>query len=189
MIKLTHGDFAIEMAGDYTATQRYLLQYGFTQSMQDAVAGTAKSVRELAAECRAGGDDFDKALVKWQKLVGEVGMEGADFEDTIGAVEAVAKAAVKADAQSRYDAILAGTVGSRTGGPRVPQVDRVAMDIAEEEIRVAHTTKKIKLPDAAGMRELVQRHVAKNGDRLRASAQRRIDDAKAAADSAAELLA
>lgn len=186
-LTLKHGDFTLELAGDFTKTQAYLLQYGFTQSMQDAVAGTAKAVRDLAADCRKGGDGFDKAMAKWTKTLEYTVMPDADFAIDAD-VEKVASMAMHQDATMRYEAILTGTVGTRSGGGRLPPVDRTMAEIAEEEIRAAHATRKIKLPDAAGMRDLVQRHLAKNGERLGAEAVRRIESAKAAADSAAELL-
>jgi hypothetical protein len=78
----------------------YLLQYGFSQSLQDSIAGRAKSVREEMTDAK------DKPA-GW----------------TVPS-EAVIAAAIDADIdgmlQKRSAAILAGTVAVRTSEPKDP---------------------------------------------------------------------
>ena len=177
MITLTTnvaGGFTLDLDGDFTKPQAYLLQYGFNQSMQDAVAGTAKAVRDLAAKCRAGGEDFDAAAKRWEKVCGEVGADGSDFESDDD-VEAVAKAAVSADAAARYEDIVAGAVGTRTNGPRRDELTKEMEGIAEKMIHASYTKSKTKLPTPAEMRKLVADMIASPaGVKIKAQAERNL---------------
>lgn len=68
------------------ASQDYLLQYGFNQSLQDCIAGVAKAVR---AERVEAGDDEE-------------------------AIEAAIEAAIEGKLSKRVDSLVAGTMGLPT---------------------------------------------------------------------------
>ena len=176
MTKLTHQTFSAESGDLPEKAIAYLLQYGFTQSMQDAVAGSAKAVKDLAAACRAGGDGFDKAHAKWLKWAKDCNMiEDLDFANNEH-VELFAKRAVTKDAEERFMAILAGTVGTRGGGPRLDPVERVMREIAEAAIKAQCKSKGIKLPSDAEMKEYVRLFLEANEADTRKRAQKRLKE-------------
>lgn len=175
MTKLTHQKIEIDSATLPEKAVAYLLQYGFTQSLQDAVAGSAKAIKTLAAECRAGGDGFDKAHAKWLKACEYAGHVDVRFDED-ASVETLAKATVEADLQARLADILAGTVGTRSGGPRLDPVERVMREIAEAAIRAQCKAKGIKLPTDAEMKEYVRLFIEANEADTRKRAQKRLKE-------------
>lgn len=177
-----YGDFELDTATLPQAAIDYLLNHGFKQSLQEATAGSAKAVRDLAAACRAGGDGFDKAFVKWIKACDYAGKPGASFESD---VEIVAEWTVARDLDERFAAISAGTVGTRgPSGPRAGETERRMAIIAERVIRNLHAKQGKKLPDAAGMKEYVKQYLDKYGDATRAKAEKEIAEEREAAESA-----
>lgn len=129
----------------------YLLQYGLAQSLQDSVAGYAKKLR-------------DEVTDKGERVYTD---EQVADEVTLRMTE-------------RFDDILAGEVGARIGGgPRLSGIDKIMRDVAREEIKAAVVKAGMKNPDTKKMAELIESHIAKNGDRLRVEAQARLDKAAA----------
>lgn len=179
---VSYNGHALPVADMSAKTVAYLLQYGFAQSLQDAVAGSAKAIKDLAAECRKGGDGFDKAFAKWEKAYDYAELLTADFMSDAD-VDLVAKRTVSRDQAERFDAILAGTVGTRSTGPRGDVVSRVMAEIAEKVIRQVHATKGMKLPDAAGMKAYIAQYLDKYADKTRAEAEAQIARDKAMAES------
>lgn len=94
-----------------------------------------------------------------------------------------AKAAKKAEFQAAaLKALLEGTVGTIVRGPRGTGVDSVVRQLAEKEVKdilkaqkLAMPTgdKKIKFPDGSelGRADLIDRRIAKHGERLHKEAE------------------
>jgi hypothetical protein len=100
------------------------------------------------------------------------------------------KAMVADKKQKRYDNIVAGTVGTRVGGPRPVGIDKIINDIAIERVRAILVEQKgLKWPSGKGAAEKVAGFVAKymeNAERaesVRAEAERRMADNAAAKDA------
>lgn len=176
--KLTYSDHTVTAADIAPAGIAYLLQYGFAQSLQDAVAGTAKAVRDVAAACRAGGDGFDKTHKKWIALCENAGLEGADFAAD-EQVTLVATATVASDMASRFNAILAGEVGTRAGGPRLDPVDRTMRDIAERELREYCRANKVAMVKGKELTDMLAEMIADDESRYRADAEAELAKTKA----------
>lgn len=136
----------------------YVIANGFKQSMTDASAMT----KEQKA----------KALT--------------DAQTANPGVEITEAQAVEARAHEqrtkRFADILAGNVGVGGGGPKLPQIDRVAREIAEEQIRAAVVAKGLAMPKGENLKALVEKRLAVAGDAIRTAAQARIDAAKNAVD-------
>lgn len=91
-----------------------------------------------------------------------------------GASDADIEAAKVAEMEARWAAILDGTVGTRSGGPRVRGVEKIMRDVAVERIRAGAAKLGKKLPKGEEYQSLVTAYVAKHSDALRAEAERRM---------------
>ena len=136
----------------------YVIANGFKQSMTDA-----------------------SAMTKEQKAKAH--------EDAVKAnpgVELTVEQAVEAKAHEqrtkRFADILAGNVGVGGGGPKLPQIERVMREIAEEQIRAAVVAKGLAMPKGENLKALVDKRLAVAGDAIRTAGQARIDAAKNAVD-------
>lgn len=128
----------------------YLVQYGFKQSMQDSIAGYEK---KLADEKNEDG------TAKYTK-------------------DEITQAVI--DRQSaRFDDILAGEVGTRTGAPRLSGIEKIMRDVARETIKAAAVAKGMKVPTGETMTKFAEQYVAKHEAKVRAEAQRRLDSQSA----------
>lgn len=136
----------------------YVIANGFKQSMTDASAMTKEQKAKALTDAQAANP----------------GVEITEAQ----AVEA------KAHEQrtKRFADILAGNVGVGGGGPKLPQIDRVAREIAEEQIRAAVVAKGLQMPKGDNLKALVDKRLAVAGDAIRTAAQARIDAAKNAVD-------
>jgi hypothetical protein len=136
----------------------YIIANGFKQSMTDASAMTKEQKQKAHADAVAANP----------------GVEITEAQ----AVEA------KAHEQrtKRFADILAGNVGVGGGGPKLPQIDRVAREIAEEQIRAAVVARGLAMPKGDNLKALVEKRLAVAGDAIRTAAQARIDAAKNAVD-------
>lgn len=136
----------------------YVIANGFKQSMTDASAMT----KEQKA----------KAL--------------KDAQEANPGVEITEAQAVEAKAvelrNKRFSDILAGNVGVGGGGPKLPQIDRVMRDIAEEQIRAAVVARGLAMPKGENLKTLIDKRLAVAGDAIRTAAQARIDAAKGAVE-------
>lgn len=142
----------------------YVIANGFKQSMTDASAMT----KEQKA----------KALEDAQKA--NPGVEITEAQ----AVE------VKAIEQrnKRFADILAGNVGVGGGGPKLPQIERVMREIAEEQIRAAVVAKGMAMPKGDNLKALIDKRLSVAGEAIRTAAQARIDSAKNAAADLEDML-
>jgi len=135
----------------------YVMANGFKQSMTDASAMT----KEQKAKAHTDA----------------IATHGADVTEA-QAVEA------KAHEQrtKRFADILAGSVGFGGGGPKLPQIDRVMRDIAEEQIKAAVVKMGKAMPKGDNLKTLIEKRLAVAGDAIRTQAAARIDAAKSAVD-------
>lgn len=148
----------VSIAGLKPETVKYLLQYGWAQSLQDSIAGREKKVRdEIAAQVAAGerdepaGDEISKAV-------------SDDLEGALG---------------KRMDAILAGTVSQRSVGEPKDQLRAVANDMVRKALAAAKkkaTKEQIKsLVDEILSDETRRAKVQAEFDRRKASADLEIE--------------
>ena len=148
-------------SGDVVGGLDYLLQYGFSQSLQDSIAGRAKAVRDELTTRPEGNTDWN--------MPDEATIEAAIAEDIDGML------------QKRMNAILAGTVAVRgSAAPRDP-----AAGIVRELLVAWAKAKGKKLPKAdsdeyaqlaAKMREVKADHIkAELARRAEAAADIEID--------------
>lgn len=173
----------------------YLLAYGFSQSLQDCVAGVAKEVRDTAQAMLSTPADA-KVQAKWKAMLDMAGRTIANTDAGSPAdVKAVVDGVEHAKKSTRFQAILAGTmVFGSSGGKRLDPTESVAWDIAELAIsaafarnaKLAATGEAKLLPKPkAGTKEwsaLVDRHLEKNRDQLLVKAKRQLADAQKADD-------
>lgn len=131
----------------------YVISNGFKQSMTDASAMTKEQKEKAHKEAQATHGEH-------------ITMEQA--------VEAKAHEA----RTKRFADILAGNVGVGGGGPKLPALERVAREIAEEQIRAAVVAKGLAMPKGDNLKALVDKRLSVAGDTIRAAAQSRIDAAK-----------
>lgn len=142
----------------------YVIANGFKQSMTDASAMT----KEQKA----------KALEDAQKA-------NPGVEITL---EQAVEAKAHEQRSKRFADILAGNVGVGGGGPKLPQIDRVMRDIAEEQIKAAVVAKGMAMPKGDNLKALIEKRLQVAGDAIRTAAQARIDAAKSAASDLDDIL-
>ncbi len=142
----------------------YVIANGFKQSMTDASAMTKEQKDKALEAAKAANPDL------------EITMEQA--------IEAKAHEA----RSKRFADILAGNVGVGGGGPKLPQIDRVMREIAEEQIRAAVVAKGMAMPKGDNLKALIDRRLSVAGDAIRTAAQARIDAAKNAVADMEDIL-
>lgn len=157
---LTYSQWSVDANTLPAKAVHYLLSNGFTQSMTDAAAFTKEQ----------------KA-----KFVEEGAKEGHDAETSVAN-------AAKAARDKRFAAILAGEVGVRAVGPRLPQIDRVMRDIAEEMLRAIAAERQVAMPKGDVLKAALDKILAKHADVIRTKAQARMDESKAMADDLGDIL-
>lgn len=145
----------------------YLLQYGYTQSMQDSIAGMAKKLGAVMDES-TGEPKYSEVEV------------AVMIHDAL---------------RERHEAIMKGEVGTRTTGPRLKGIDRMLREVAWEIIvaRVTAAGNAAKLPKKVSEQAVViDKWLAIEANREVAltEAQRRMDMQQNAAqdDTLAALL-
>lgn len=131
----------------------YVIANGFKQSMTDASAMTKEQKEKAHKEAQA--------------------THGPDIT-----LEQAVEAHAHAQRSKRFADILAGTVGFGGGGPKLPQVDRVMREIAEEQIKAAVVAKGLSMPKGDNLKALIEKRLAVAGDAIRTAAQARIDAAR-----------
>lgn len=92
------------------------------------------------------------------------------------------------DARSkRFDAILAGEVGTRVGSRATP-IERIMADIAEERVRAIAVARGVPMPKKDVLKAAVAKVLERQGADIKAEAEARLAGAKAAADAAGDIL-
>jgi hypothetical protein len=98
-------------------------------------------------------------------------------------------AAMANDARDkRVAAILGGTIGARVGGAKLPPVERVMREVAEERLKAIAVTRGVAMPKnvKGGVQTLtlaLDKILARDPDGIRAEAETRIASAKANASA------
>lgn len=124
----------------------YLLNYGFTQSLGDAIAGRGKALAEAKDE--AGQRKY------------------SDVETKVILYDLVKK---------RLEAIMGGEISQSHRGPRAKGVEKVMREIAWEIIKAAAVAKKVTLPKKSSEFDpIIDSYLAKHGEAAREEAERRM---------------
>lgn len=149
---LTYTRAGTEYAIDETALSgeslKYLLQYGFSQSLQDSIAGLAKAKAEELRET----DDYKNGVMTDEDVDAEVAL------------------AIETKLKERRQAILDGTIGQKAiSTPRDP-----LMGIAREQVRAAVKAKGAKVTKEK-LEELAKAHLEKNREAIAAEHKRRVE--------------
>src|SRR6266481_10056488 len=83
-------------------------------------------------------------------------------EDKEGLSDDEVKALVADKKQKRFDNIVAGTVGTRVGGPRAVGIDKIMNDVAVERLKAILVNQKgLKWPSGKGAAEKIAAFVTK----------------------------
>lgn len=91
-------------------------------------------------------------------------------------------AAMAADARvKRHEAIRAGTIGARVGGAKLPVIDRVMRDVAEERLKAIAVARSVAMPKGDTLKAALDKILARDPDGIRTEAETRIANAKAVA--------
>jgi hypothetical protein len=85
--------------------------------------------------------------------------------------------------QKRFDAILAGSVGTRVGGPRLSPVDRAKNDIVDERLAAICKARNVAMPKGDVLKSAKAKIMAKFASEITREAEARV--AKTAAEVAA----
>lgn len=164
-LELSYGDWKTDaqalgwpVGSPISKALAYVIANGFKQSMTDASAMTKEQKAKALTDAQAANPGVEITLEQ--------------------AVEAHAHT----QRTKRFADILAGNVGVGGGGPKLPQIERVMREIAEEQIRAAVVAKGLQMPKGENLKALVEKRLAVAGDVIRTAAQARIDAAKSAVD-------
>jgi len=142
----------------------YVIANGFKQSMTDASAMTKEQKEKALKEAQEANPGVEITL--------EQAVEAKAIEQR----------------NKRFADILAGNVGVGGGGPKLPQIERVMREIAEEQIRAAVVAKGMAMPKGDNLKALIDKRLSVAGDAIRTAAQARIDSAKNAAADLEDML-
>lgn len=142
----------------------YVIANGFKQSMTDASAMTKEQKEKALKEAQEANPGVEITL--------EQAVEAKAVEQR----------------NKRFADILAGNVGVGGGGPKLPLIERVMREIAEEQIRAAVVAKGMVMPKGDNLKALIDKRLSVAGDAIRTAAQARIDSAKNAAADLEDML-
>lgn len=180
-MKLTHDKFSIDADDLGGSSVAYLLQYGFTQSMQDSVAGLAKrvvdTVRNMDSTDVKVFATANKAVMLWAAQTGWKGNPKAT-------PNAFADSVIEYKLRERMNAITHGTIGTRS-----TSIESRIRELAESAIR-AKAKKLNKVVRRKDLPEYVKLYIAANEESLRAEALKKMEsdrDINAVALSASDL--
>lgn len=136
----------------------YLIDYGAGKSEQDCIAGLKGAIDGTGKQALSDNERT--------KLEEEHGTQ--DNAELFAAESAKRKA-------ERWERIIAGTIGTRSGGPRRVGIDKVMADIAHERLVAIAAEKKAKLPTkAAELRPMIDKVLSMDESGIRAEAERRM---------------
>lgn len=145
----------------------YLLQYGYSQSLQDSAAGAKKLATDAYRAKDSEPAAFEKLCAELDKSTDDMGMATA---------EEFAAAYTQQCRLERHNAIVNGTLGQRIGsaGP-VDPITKLTNAIARETITNAFQSQRRKVPTGEAMTDYITRYlgIEKNFNKARAEAERR----------------
>ena len=149
---VSHDGVDLALADVSTAGLNYLLQYGYTQSMQDAVAGLAKAVKGNPAKYRKPSE-------------------------TSLSIEALVERVLTDKLNERENAIVSGTIGTRKTGPKLSSLERMVQTVGKERLAAAASAKGRKLPAVGSdqFKNLLEAYIEKYADDVMAEAKTRIE--------------
>jgi hypothetical protein len=78
---------------------------------------------------------------------------------------------------ARFNSILTGEFKVGGGGARLPQIDRVVNEIAEERVKAIAVARKVPMPKGDVLKAAIAKIIARDPDGIKADAQKRIDSA------------
>lgn len=153
----------------------YLLQYGWAQSLQDAIAGRGKAVlveiedteRARLIEAAKPNDPDPTAIESL--LIEYMQVNRAD-------IAAQVQADIAGHLGKRADAIKSGTVGARVAQPR-DAFESMCLKVAGEMLRAALKAQGRKAPKPDAFAELAKQVRTKHSDKIEQEAKRRIEAA------------
>lgn len=153
----------------------YLLQYGWAQSLQDSIAGRAKSLLgEISDSERARlieaakPNDPDPELI--QLDVDEYMQSNAEL------IRKQVLSEIEGTLNKRADAIKAGSVGARVSAPR-DAFASMCKKVATEMLLAALKAKNTKRPKPDAFEALVVQVLEKHKEKIEVEAKRRIEAA------------
>ncbi len=132
---------------------------GFTLSFN---AKAEKSVATLAAELGFASPDALVYVLDYgfrQALADPIAGKAKKLRDE-GKTESEIEAALREIQQSRFEAILAGSVGTRASGPRLKPLDKLAFEQGELALQRAYAKASRKWPSGQGAAEEIRQGVA-----------------------------
>lgn len=96
--------------------------------------------------------------------------------------------AMKAEKRdARFNSILTGEFKVGGGGARLPQIDRVINEIAEERVKAIAVARKVPMPKGDVLKSAIAKIIARDPDGIKKDAQARIDSASALAGDLADV--
>jgi hypothetical protein len=172
MPTLAYGDFTADSDQLTQHTRDYLLQYGFSKSLQDAIGDNRRKARQMWQDAQGGDPEAMAYLAEHQ---------GEAYSDPEGFARAVSLRAM----QTRYRKIMEGTVGQRLMGPRTDPLDSMVRNIAIERLEAALKSAGKIFPtrdrtvqigaETLTRPELIERYVTRHEADLRAEAEVRLE--------------
>jgi hypothetical protein len=170
MTTLTYDKWNVEAEALPAESIKYLLVNGFTQSLTDA---SSMSRADKAALLRDAGHEADALAYEGPVRAPVISAPGKALIDN----------AIHVARTERYEAILAGTVGHRTIGPRLDPLTRSMRDIAEERVRAycagANAQHRVMaMPKGDVLKAAIDKFLIKFDESIRKEAQERLDRTK-----------
>jgi hypothetical protein len=167
MTTLTYDKWNVEAEALPAESIKYLLVNGFTQSLTDA---SSMSRADKAALLRDAGHEADALAYEGPVRAPVISAPGKALIDN----------AIHVARTERYEAILAGTVGHRTIGPRLDPLTRSMRDIAEERVRAycsgANAQHRVMaMPKGDVLKAAIDKFLVKFDESIRKEAQERLD--------------
>ena len=167
MTTLTYDKWNVEAEALPAESIKYLLVNGFSQSLTDA---SSMSREAKAALLREAGHEADALAYEGSMRAPVLSAPGKAFIANM----------IHAARTERYEAILAGTVGHRTIGPRLDPLTRAMRDIAEERVRAycsgANAQHRVMaMPKGNVLKDAIEKFLVKFDESIRKEAQERLD--------------
>jgi hypothetical protein len=144
----------------------YLIDYGSGKSEQDCIAGLKGAIDGTG---KAALSDEDRKKLE-------------ESHGTTDNAELFAAESNRRKAE-RWERIVSGTIGTRSGGPRRVGIDKVMAEVATERLHAIAAERKAKLPTkAAELRPMIEKMIERDPGGIRAEAERRMASTASVSD-------